>query len=468
MNRTFIKALSALLLAGAGSALAAPAPAETTAHAILRELLAIDTTREMGTAKAVAALRVRFAAAGFADADLTVVPWPGAPERSSLIVRLHGTNAQAKALLYLCHLDVVAAKASDWSYPPFAMTEQDGWIYGRGSIDMKGEDANVAAALIRLKLEGYRPARDVIAAFTPDEEGGGEAGVGFLLAEHRDLIEAGIALNPDSGVAAMRGGKPVSYGFETSEKSYVSFAAQTTNRGGHSSEPRPDNAIYTLTATLDRLAAYRFPTRLTDTVKAQYAALGRLETGPRRADMIAVGTGDLAAADRLSDDALDNANVRTTCVVTQIAGGHAENALPQSARATIQCRLLPGDTSAQVQQDLTRVLNSPDVTLTVISPTRPAPESPPSPAVWGAIERTVHAVWPGIPVLPDMDVGASDSVRTRAAGIPSYGVASLFDNVDDLRAHGRDERVSAERFAQGGEFTYRLIKAFSAPGAPGL
>jgi acetylornithine deacetylase/succinyl-diaminopimelate desuccinylase-like protein len=462
------KFLTGLVLGSAMAGGAHAAPAESTAHAILRELLPIDTTREKGTAAAVEVLRARFLAAGFAPADVTVVPWPDAPERANLIVRLRGTDRKARALLYLCHLDVVAARASDWSVPPFAMTEKDGWIYGRGSVDMKGEDANVAAAMIRLKAENYRPARDVIAAFTPDEEGGGQAGITFLLDRHRDLIDAGIVLNPDSGRAAFRAGRYESYGFETSEKVFVSFAAETANRGGHSSEPRPDNAIYQLSAALNRLAGYRFPTRLTDTVRASYAALGKLETGPRKADMIAVGRGDLAAADRLSSDPTDNAAVRTTCVATQLAGGHAENALPQSARATIQCRMLPGDTPEQVQALLAGVINDPGVRLSVIRSPRTAPESPPSPAVWSTIERTVQSLWPGLPVMPDMDAGASDSIHTRAAGMPSYGVASLFDDVDDLRAHGRDERVNADRFARGGELTYRLIKAFSAPGAPGI
>ncbi|WP_353229912.1 M20/M25/M40 family metallo-hydrolase [Novosphingobium sp.] len=454
--------------AAASDAVTAGASAgETTAHAILRELLAIDTTREHGTAIAVEALRARFLAAGFAPGDVTVVAPADAPARPSLIVRLRGRDAHAKALLYLCHLDVVAAKPSDWTVPPFAMTERDGWIYGRGAIDMKGEDANVVAALIRLKTEKYTPARDVIAAFTPDEEGGGAAGIAFLLAQHRDLIDAGLVLNPDAGRAAFRGGRYQSYGFETSEKLFVSFAAQTSNRGGHSSEPRPDNAIYQLSAALGRVAAFRFPTRLTDTVRAQYAALGKLQTGPRRPDMIAVGSGDLAAADRLSDNPTDNAAVRTTCVATQLSGGHAENALPQTARATLQCRMLPGDTTDQVQAALVGAINDPGVTLSVITPAKPAPESPPSPAVWSTIADTVHTLLPGLPVMPDMDAGASDSIYTRAAGVPSYGVASLFDDIDDYRAHGRDERVSAERFVLGGELTYRLIVAFSRPGAPG-
>jgi len=462
-----LAAALAASMAAAGPATAPPAP-ESTAHSILRELLGIDTTYEKGTAKAVEALQARFLQAGFAPSDLVVEPFPDNPGHSNLVVRLRGTNPKAKALLYICHLDVVAAKAEDWSLPPFQMTEKDGWIYGRGSLDMKGEDANVAAALIRLKQEGYRPARDIIVAFTADEEARGEAGVAFLVARHRDLIDAGIVLNPDSGTAGFREGRRDFYGFQTSEKVFVTFQAETFNKGGHSSEPRPDNAIYELTAGLNRLAAYRFPTRLTDTVKAFYAAQGKLETGPRKTDMLAVGQGEVAAADRLSADPTDNAQVRTTCVATQLSAGHAENALPQRARATIQCRMLPGDTTDQVRGELEAALADPGIKLSILTPAKPAPESPPTPQVAASFEWVVHSMWPGLTVMPSMDAGASDSVYTRAAGLPSYGASSNFFDLEDMRAHGRDERIRADRFAEGTEFAYRLMKAFSGPGAPDM
>ena len=436
-----------------------------TAKAILNELLAIDTTYEKGTVKAVEALRTRFLAAGFPEADLVVVANPDNPTQSNLIVRLKG-HGTGKPLLYLCHLDVVAAKPEDWSVPPFAMTEKDGWIYGRGSLDMKGEDANVAAALLRLKREAYKPARDIIVAFTPDEESGGIEGVGWLLRAHRDLIDAGVALNPDSGTGAFRGGRRAFYGVQTSEKSYVTFVAEATNKGGHSSEPRPDNAIYELTAALDRLAVYKFPIRLTDTVRAFYARQAQFETGARQADMQAVGTGDVSAAERLAADPTDNAQVRTTCVTTMLEAGHAENALPQRARATIQCRMLPGDTQEQIKAGLERVLADPALKLTITRPSSPSPESPPGKAIMAIYERVVHSMWPGLTVMPSMDAGASDSKYTRAAGIPSYGAASNFFDLEDMRAHGRDERIKADRFAEGEEFTYRLMKAFSAAGAP--
>jgi len=299
-----------------------------TAKAILGELLSIDTSYEKGTVAAVQVLRARFQAAGFPDADLVVVADPGAPKQSSLIVKLKG-RGHGKPLLYLCHLDVVPAKPEDWTVPPYALTEKDGWLYGRGSLDMKGEDANAAAALLRLKREGYVPARDIIVAFTPDEETGGQQGVGWLVRTHRELVDAGLVLNPDSGTAAFRNGQRAFYGVQTSEKTYVTFMAETTNKGGHSSEPRPDNAIYELTAALNRLGGYKFPIRLTDTVRAFYASQAQFETGARQADMRAVGNGDVAAAERLAADPTDNAQVRTTCVTTMLEAGHAENALPR-------------------------------------------------------------------------------------------------------------------------------------------
>jgi acetylornithine deacetylase/succinyl-diaminopimelate desuccinylase-like protein len=436
-----------------------------TAKAILSELLAIDTTYEKGTVAAVEALRARFLAAGFPATDLVVVANPANPSQSNLIVRLKG-HGSGKPLLYLCHLDVVAAKPEDWSVPPFALTEKDGWIYGRGSLDMKGEDANVAAALLRLKREAYKPARDIIVAFTADEEAGGTEGVGWLLSAHRELIDAGLSLNPDSGTGAFRAGRRAFYGVQTSEKVYVTFMAETTNKGGHSSEPRPDNAIYELTAGLDRLAAFKYPLRLTNTVRAFYASQAKFETGTRQADMRAVGNGDLSAAERLATDPTDNAQLRTTCVATMLEAGHAENALPQRARATIQCRMLPGDTQAQIQAALEQVLADPAMKLTITRPATPSPESPPGTAVMAIYTRVVQSMWPGLTVMPSMDAGASDSKYTRAAGIPSYGATSNFFDLEDMRAHGRDERIRADRFVEGEEFAYRLMKAFSTAGAP--
>jgi len=451
--------------AGAAQHPATAVSGDPTAKEILAELLAIDTTYSKGTVAAVEALRKRFLAAGFSESDLVVESYPDNPSQTSLIVRMKG-HGKGKPLLYLCHLDVVNAKPEDWTVPPFALTEKEGWLYGRGSLDMKGEDANVAAALLRLKKEGYVPARDIIVAFTPDEESSGQKGVGWLVKAHRDLIDAGLVLNPDSGTGAFRRGQRAFYGVQTSEKTFITYAAETTNKGGHSSEPRPDNAIYELTAALNRLAAFKFPIRITATVQAFYAAQAQFETGDRQANMRAIGTGDPAAAERLAADPTDNAQLRSTCVATMLAAGHAENALPQRARATIQCRVLPGDTQEQTQATLERVFADPGVKVTVVTAATPSPESPPTAAVMNLYKKVVQSMWPGLTVMPSMDAGASDSKFTRTAGMPSYGATSNFFDLEDMRAHGQDERIKADRFAEGGEFAYRLMKAFSAPGAP--
>lgn len=472
MSRPLSSPVRLLLLAASLTASLAQAPPANAANpaseqgaseakAILADLLALDTSSSHGTVNAVELLRKRFMAAGFPSADLAVVSKPDEPSQTSLVVRIHG-QGRGKPLLYLCHLDVVPANPRDWTVPPYAMTEKDGWIYGRGSLDMKGEDSNVAAALLRLTRESYKPARDIVVAFTPDEESGGQRGVGWLLREHRDLIDAGLVLNPDSGSPAFRNGKRAFYGVQTSEKTYVTFSVEASDRGGHSSEPRPDNAIYELTAALNKLAAYRFPINLTETVRAFYAAQAKFESGARQADMRAVGNGDQAAAERLAADPTDNAQVRTTCVATMLEAGHAENALPQKARATIQCRMIPSDTQENVQAALEQTFADPALKITISRPANSGPESPPSAAIMSTYKRVVDSLWPGLTVMPSMDAGASDSKFTRAVGIPSYGAASIFYDLEDMRAHGQDERIKADRFAEGSEFAYRLMKAFGS------
>jgi len=463
--RTISWAAAAALMVLAGGVEAAPV--ESVTHQVLRDLLAIDTTYEKGTVAAVDLLKARFLAAGFKADDLAVLANPNHLNQSNLIVRLRAKpGAAVKPVLYLCHLDVVAAKPEDWTLPPFQMTEKDGYIYGRGSLDMKSEDAAIVAALIRLKSEGYAPARDIIVAFSPDEEAGGAEGVGWLMGAVPELRQVGLVLNPDAGGGLFVGGVRTYYGFQTSEKVYVSFQAEVTNKGGHSSLPRPDNAIYSLAGGLTRLGAYRFPTRLTPTVKAYYATLAQFSSGQHKTDMELVGRGDLAAADRLSADPGDNAQVRTTCVATMLEGGHADNALPQRARATIQCRMLPGDTQAQIQAELARVMADPDIHLTPTIPATPSPESPPTPAITNTVTKVVHSMWPTLPITPSMDAGASDSKYPRNLGIPAYGVSAVFPDADDIRAHGRDERIVASRLEEAGELAYRFMKAFSGPGAP--
>jgi acetylornithine deacetylase/succinyl-diaminopimelate desuccinylase-like protein len=459
-------ALAALALATAAHAAdprpspLPPAADQQLAHDILAQLVAINTVHDHGTLPAAQAIQARLKAAGFADSDITLLTIPEHPTQGQLVVRLRAKTPKAKPVLWIGHLDVVEAKRADWTVDPFVMTEKDGWWYGRGTQDMKSEDAAVLVALIRLKREGFVPDRDLILAFTSDEESGDANGVDWLLRTHRDLIDAGLAINPDAGGGSFSHGKRLAYGVQTSEKVYVTFQAQATDKGGHSSIPEPNNPIYRLAQALGRISAYPFPVAMTDTTRAWFAVNAARSTGQEATDMLAVAkpAGDLAAAERLSATPHLAARLRTTCVATELAGGHAENALPQSATASIQCRMIPTDTQAGVKALLEKAIADPKVTLTPISPANPAPDSPVDPALFARFGKLVQAEWPGVEITPHMDLGASDSIFTRAVGIPSYGLSAVWSDIDDNRAHGRDERISAASYYEGVEFAYRVMR----------
>jgi acetylornithine deacetylase/succinyl-diaminopimelate desuccinylase-like protein len=463
MNHRRCSLLLALCLASYGSA---PADSATlpAARDLLQELVEINSTHAHGSTEAAQALAARFLAAGFAPRDITLLAPADHPTKGNLVVRLRG-RSQGRGVLYIGHLDVVEAKREDWSYDPFKLTEQDGWLYGRGVIDMKGQDVAMALALMRLKQEGFQPAHDLIVAFTADEESGGDAnGISWLLAAHRDLIDAQYVINPDGGEAGMKQGRKLYVAVQTSEKYLLTFGVEATDKGGHSSRPTPDNPIYRLAAALARLSPYRFPVHLTDTTRRYFERRAELESGQTQADMRAVGRGDAddAAMMRLSAVVETDIMLRTTCTATQIEGGHAENALPQRARATLQCRVIPGESPESVQTRLQTVLADPLVKFSIITPATPSPESPLTPSVVHPVETVVHGLWPEVIVLPEMSPSASDSRYTRAAGLPSYGIDALFDDLDDARAHGRDERIGVRAFEQDVEFTYRLMKLLAA------
>ena len=446
------------------AATTAPASDPGLAREILRELVDTRSTHDQGTTAVAKKVQARLLAAGFADQDARFLAPDDHPQMGNVVVRLHG-RGKARPILYLCHLDVVEAKAEDWTRDPFRLSEDGEWLYGRGTIDMKGQDAAVLASLIRLKREGYVPDRDIIVAFTADEEAGDVAnGVAWLLAHHRDLIDAEFVVNPDGGEAGMKQGRRLYVGVETSEKVFMTFQAETTDKGGHSSRPTGENPIYRLSAGLDRLARFQFPVHLTETTKLYFTRRAPLESGQTKADMLAMGQSpaDAAAIARLSSAVETNILLRTTCTATQIIGGHAENALPQRARATLQCRVIPGESQDSVRETLARVLADPAITLSVVTAATPSPESPPSAAILGTVERVAHELWPGVVVLPQMAPGASDSRYTRSAGIPSYGIDGMFDDLDDGRAHGRDERIGVHAFADEVEFTYRLMRQLSS------
>jgi acetylornithine deacetylase/succinyl-diaminopimelate desuccinylase-like protein len=464
-----------LLLAGVAAAGAAvrspevppepPAADRLFARDVLAQLVELDTTAAHGTQAAAQAVAARLADAGFAASDVQLLAPPDRPTRTNVVVRLRGVG-RAAPLLIIGHLDVVDAPSVTWSVEPFELTEKDGFFYGRGVLDLKGEDAAVLTALVRLRRERVRTDRDIIVAFTADEEAGTADGVEWLLRAHRDLLEAAVAINPDEGAAGLRAGKRVFYGVQTSTKRYITYQLRAVGKSGHTAIPQPDNAIYKLAAALTRLATFRFPIEFNATTRAFFARTASTETGQTRADMIAASNSvpDMAAAERLSANPERNAHLRTTCVATLLRAGTVENALADEAEATIQCRVLPQDTPEFVKASIVRAVADPSVSVTTTEPGQENPESPLPPQILSHIEAAVHSMWPGVVVVPALNIGASDSVYTRAVGIPTYGLCSIFYDLDDDRAHADDERIGVTSFYEGLEFTYRLLKAMSHEG----
>lgn len=461
-----VAALSALPAAAQTPGPLPPAEYQALSRDVLRQLVEIDTTYDKGTTLAAQAVAKRLIDAGFSPADVQVLTLAAYPTKTNVVVRFHGSG-KARPVLFIGHLDVVNARPEEWTSDPFKLVERDGYLYGRGSIDMKDEDAAVLTGLIRLKREGYVPDRDIIAAFTADEEAGsGDTdGVRWLVAEHRDLVDAAFVINPDSGAGDLDHGRRLDLNFQTSEKTYITYTATVNNPGGHSSLPEPDNAIYRLSEGLVRLSKAPFPARVTATTAAYFRQMASTQTGQVHDDMLTVakgpGPGFEAAADRLGQVIEYGAQLRTTCVATMLSAGEAENALPQKAQATIQCRVLPGDTVESTQAALAERFADPQVKLAVTYTPSPNPESPLDPVVMKAVSEVSQGMWPGVPLFPLMSVGASDSIYTRAGGMPSYGVNGTFTEITDNRAHARDERVGVTTFYENVEFTYRLMKALT-------
>jgi acetylornithine deacetylase/succinyl-diaminopimelate desuccinylase-like protein len=367
----------------------------------------------------------------------------------------------------LAHLDVVEAKREDWSVDPFKLTEQNGYFYGRGTSDDKAHAAIWIANLIRYRQEGFTPARDIVVALTADEEGGDSNGVKWLLEHHRSPIDAEFVLN-EGGGGELRDGKAVANSVQAAEKMYYSFAMEARNPGGHSSLPRKDNAIYRLAAALTRIAAFEFPVELNEITRGFFAGMAALESGQTAADLrIAAGPSpDPEAVARLAAGSpLYNSMMRSTCVATQLAGGHAENALPQTARAVVNCRLLPGTDPRAVERTLKQVVADEGIVFTTVWEPVASPASPLRPDLMAAFKRHTDELWPGAVVLPVMSTGATDGVYLRNAGIPTYGVEAVFGDPNDVRAHGRDERIGIKAFYDAREFLYRLVKTVGSQGS---
>jgi acetylornithine deacetylase/succinyl-diaminopimelate desuccinylase-like protein len=441
-------------------------------HDIFKQLIEINTTDSVGNVTTAAeAMAQRLRDAGFPDSDIQVV---GPNDRKkNMVARLHGSGKH-KPVLLIGHLDVVEARREDWTTDPFQFVEKDGYFYGRGTQDMKDGDAIMTTTLIRFKKQGYVPDRDIILALTADEEGGKSNGVDWLLKNKRDLIDAEFVLNSDGGGIVTVQGKPLMMEVDATEKLYADYQLTVTNPGGHSSLPRPDNAIYHLTDALSRLEKYEFPMELNNVTRAYYEAMSKVESGQRATDMKAIlkNPPDPAAIARLSQDATDHSKLRTTCVATRLEAGHANNALPQMARANVNCRIAPGHSAEDIRQALIKVFDDPKVTVRFVAndytvhDTAPGRESAPPPPlrpdVFQPLGKTVQAMWPGLAIIPTMSTGASDGIYTTAAGLPTYGISGDSIERDDVRAHGKDERLGVESYYGGVDFYYRFLKAVTS------
>jgi acetylornithine deacetylase/succinyl-diaminopimelate desuccinylase-like protein len=451
-------------------------PEQQALREIFQELIEINTVDPNGdVTRAAEAMRVRLLAAGFAAEDARVLVPAGNAKKGNLVARYRSpTRTGKKPLLLLAHIDVVEARREDWSggLDPFKFTERDGYYYGRGTMDDKAMAAIFVANLIRFKRENFRPDRDIIVALTTDEETGDFNGVEFLLKEHRALVDAEFGIN-EGGRGYLKDGRPLLNAVQASEKVYQSFRLEVRNRGGHSSLPLKDNAIFRLAAGLDRLARFDFPVNLNEVTRSYFERMAKLETGTIAEDMKLVASQAPTAqrrepriddaVRRLSESPYYNALMRTTCVATRLEGGHADNALPQMARATVNCRILPQENAAEVEATLKRVVADEQIGIAPIAVSKPSPPSPLRPEVMMPIERLTREMWPNVPVVPIMGTGATDSLFFRQAGIPVYGVSGIFDDINDNRTHGRDERIAIKSLYDGQEFLYRLTKAYSSP-----
>ncbi len=456
--RTLLLSLFALPCLAAGNL--PPAADQALAREIYQQMIETKSGFTTGATTPIAeAVAARLKAAGFPDADIFV---GGAiPRKANLVVRYHGAGRR-KPILLLAHIDVVEALREDWTTDPFVLLEKDGYFYGRGTMDDKAQAAVWIANLIRYKREGFRPDRDLIVALTADEEGGGPYnGVDWLLKNHRALIESEFAIN-EGARGEMVDGKRVSNDMGLSEKVYSDFRLEVRNKGGHSARPVPDNAIYHLAGGLYRLSTFAFPYRLNDITRAYFRQMAKIEKGPLALDLARVAEGNEDAMRRVSAASAPlNAMMRTTCVATLLEGGHATNALPQLAAANVNCRILPEDSVADILAALKKVVADDQVVITIKTNEGNSPASPMRPDIMQAFDKVSDIMWPGVITVPSMAVGGSDGRYLRVAGIPTYGIQGFFVDRDDVRAHGRDERMPVNSFYEGQTFLYEFVKTLS-------
>ena len=456
-----IRLLFVLALVPALLGAQAPTSPRMLQRQLLEELIEINTSDSAGHSREAAEAMARhLIAAGIPAADVRVLG-PD-PKYQSLVARYRGRNPTRKPILLMAHLDVVDARKEDWTFDPYEFRESDGYYYGRGTSDNKAGAATLVANFVRYRQEGYVPERDLIIVLTADEETASES-IRWLVSEQRPLVDAEYALNTDAGGGELQDGKPVVFSVQTAEKVYLSFQLEVRNKGGHSSVPVADNAIYRLADGLSRLAKYTFPVTLTETSRAFFERGAVAQPSAIAADMRAVAkSGDAAAARRLSEVPLYNSTLRTTCVATRLFGGHADNALPQLARATVNCRLLPGYSPDSAEALLKRIVADTAIHFSRVRPPTASPASPLRADILQPVEKLATKMWPGVTIVPEMSTGATDGLYVRNVGIPVYGISAVFERVDDIRAHGRDERIGVKAFHDAAEFWYEIVKTLAS------
>ncbi|MDZ4776129.1 MAG: M20/M25/M40 family metallo-hydrolase [Alphaproteobacteria bacterium] len=464
--------LALILLAGTAEAQTPSTPTLSRAdqiefRALYKELVEIDTTLSNGSCtRAAEAMAARLRAAGFPAADVRVIAPPDRPKDGNLVAVLRGSNRRLPALLLLAHIDVVEARREDWTRDPFSFIEEGGYFYARGVADDKAMAAVFTDSMVRFKRENYRPRRDIKMALTCGEETSDtHNGVEYLLEHHRPLIQAGFAINEGAGGRLDAQGNRVALGVQAGEKVYQDFIFETTNPGGHSSRPSKENAIYRLSAALLKVQAHDFPIELNDATRLFFTRNAAITGGDMGAAMRALvaNPADARAVAMVTRDVSYNSMLRTTCVATTVDAGHAPNALPQKARANVNCRILPGHTPAEVKAELERVIADPRIAVSLLA--EPDPVSPPPPlmsSILGPIEQVAAKLWPGVPVVPAMATGATDGRFLNHAGIPTYGVSGMFGDPDGGGAHGLNERIRVRSVYEGRDFLHDLVKVYAS------
>lgn len=448
------------------------APAPTTIRPdqakfreLYKELVEINTTLSVGSCTAAAeAMGARLKAAGYPDADVQVVVAEGHPREGSLVAVLHGTDPKSKPMLLLAHIDVVEANRADWTRDPFVLVEENGYFFGRGTSDDKAQAAIWADSMVRLKQSGFKPKRDIKMALTCGEESEAYNGIEDLVKNHRALVDAEFALNEGADGLLDDQGKEVVLEVQAGEKVYQDFTLTVTNPGGHSSRPGPVNAIYQLSAALDRIGAYAFPARFNDATRGYFTQMQARVPAPTAAAMKALvaNVDDPAAQKTVSADPMWNSMLRTTCVATMVNAGHAPNALPQRATANVNCRILPGTPVEEVRGKLAELAADPAIAVTLAHEANAVSPPPPlTPAIMGPITKEAAKLWPGVPIVPILLTGATDGVHTNAAGIPTYGVSGLFGGSDGDGIHGLNERIRVKSLYDGRDFLHALIKDYA-------